>query len=135
MATEQQQPLVVSMPAGADLSGLQYQFVKIDTNEQAIEPTANTDNVVGVLQNTPSASGQVARVCVLGATKVVAESAFATPGTYITTSSSGTAILWAAGTDTTKYRLGRTWQVAAARGDVIMCMVNCIDTVKGLANL
>lgn len=51
-------------------SGLQYRFVKITGEHTAGLATANTDNVVGVLQNKPQAAGDAATVGVWGISKV-----------------------------------------------------------------
>lgn len=62
--------LTVSYVAGADLSALQYQAVKMNTSGQIVPVTAITDLVFGILQNAPE-SGQVASVAVEGISNVV----------------------------------------------------------------
>ena len=64
----------VTLVAGADLSALQYNFVKINSSGQAVACAAATDIPVGVLQNAPT-SGQEAEVLIVGGTKIVAGAA------------------------------------------------------------
>jgi hypothetical protein len=61
----------VSLVAAADLSALQYTFVKLDSDGQAAAVAATTDKPIGILQNDPT-SGQEAEVLVLGGSKLVA---------------------------------------------------------------
>jgi hypothetical protein len=61
----------VTLVAGADLSALQYTFVKLNSSGEAIAVAAATDVPIGVLQNAPT-SGQEAEVLVVGGTKLVA---------------------------------------------------------------
>lgn len=59
----------ISRVAAADLSALQFTFVKIDSNGKVAANTTAGAYVVGVLQNKPEA-GQIATVAVEGVTKV-----------------------------------------------------------------
>jgi len=78
-----------SYPAGADLSALQYTFVKM-SGTTVIAPTAATDKVVGVLLNKPT-SGRAATVAITGVVKVVASKAIAAGvPIYITASGQAT---------------------------------------------
>lgn len=61
---------VVNLPAAADLSANQYQFVKINSSGQAALAASAGEAVIGVLQNKPT-SGQVAQIMVQGITKVL----------------------------------------------------------------
>jgi hypothetical protein len=81
MATEAQQPLKISLEAAADLSALQYTFVKRDTNGRAVAVAAATDIPIGILQNKPKALGQMAEIVVIGISKVLVT----TTGTQFTT--------------------------------------------------
>ena len=65
-----------SRPAGADLSALQYHFVKLNASKEVVACDDITDKAYGVLQNAPI-SGEPARVKVIGETKVAAAAAIA----------------------------------------------------------
>lgn len=71
----------VSAAAGADLSALQYHFVKLNSSNQVVAAGAN-EKTLGILQNVPT-SGQTARVRVSGLSllKVAEATAF---GNYLT---------------------------------------------------
>lgn len=114
----------VTRVAGADLSALQYTFVKQNSSGQVVAVAAATDIPLGVLQNAPT-SGQEAEVLVVGGTKLKA-GATVTLGTHflLGTTSAGAATPLAAGTDTTKYILGVPLATAAS-GDVMSAVVNC----------
>jgi len=61
--------LDITLVAGADLSAIQYHFVKLDADGKAVACGANEVSI-GILQNTPE-SGEAARVRVLGTSKLV----------------------------------------------------------------
>jgi hypothetical protein len=63
--------LDVSMLVADDLSAYQYCFVKLSGNTTVTPCTGATDDVFGILQNKPNASGQVARVRVMGISRVL----------------------------------------------------------------
>lgn len=126
MTATWQEAVSASYPAGADLSALQYTFVKLDSSGNVVAVAAATDIPVGVLQNAPT-SGHTAEVLVIGGTKLVASAAISLPA-LIGTTSTGTAVKLAAGTDATKYILGQAegaQGIAGAAGDVISVFVNC----------
>ena len=87
-------PHDLSFPAGADLSAKQYNFVKLNTSGQVILAAAITDNVIGVLQNAPTAT-QAALVRLYGVTKVVLNATL-TAGTVVSSDANGKAIAAAA---------------------------------------
>lgn len=64
----QQDGIDITLPAAADLSTRQYHAVAIDTNGRAAL-SGSAGNVVGILQNKPSALGQAARVRIVGVSK------------------------------------------------------------------
>jgi hypothetical protein len=119
--------VVLSIPAGADLSAKQYTFVKI-SGTGVIAAAAATDIPVGVLLNDP-ASGETAAVAVSGVVKVKASAAI-TAGALFGTTSTGTAVTLAAGTDTTKFILGRAITAAGAAGDIITAAINCASPAR-----
>jgi hypothetical protein len=116
--------VVLSIPAGADLSAKQYTFVKL-SGSTVIAAAAATDLPIGVLLN-DAASGETAAVAVSGVVKLKASAAIAV-GALVGTTSTGTGVSLAAGTDTTKYILGRAITAAGAAGDIITVAVNCAN--------
>jgi hypothetical protein len=119
--------VVLSIPAGADLSAKQYTFVKI-SGTGVIAAAAATDIPVGVLLNDP-ASGETAAVAVSGVVKVKASAAIVA-GVLVGTTATGTAVTLVAGTDTTKYILGRAITAAGAAGDIITVAINCASPAR-----
>ncbi len=119
--------IVKSWPAGADLSGAQFKFVKLSSGT-VILCDAVTDIPAGVLQNKP-VSGRAAEVCLLGPTKVEADGAI-TEGDLIGTSADGQADTKVAGTDTTNYICGRALEAATGVGQIIEAVVNCVSPAR-----
>jgi len=119
----------VTLVAGADLSALQYTFVKLNSSGQAVAVSAATDVAIGVLQNKPT-SGQEAEVLIIGGTKIVA-SASATLGTALNigTTSAGKAVALAV-TDTTKYVFGVYLSAPGADGDIVTAAINCATPTR-----
>ena len=70
--------ITITLEAGADLSSLQYNLVKLDANGRAVVCDADSAGQVpiGVLQNKPDASGKAATILVVGVTKIEAGVAF-----------------------------------------------------------
>ena len=116
--------VVLSIPAGADLSAKQYTFVKL-SGSTVISAAAATDLPIGVLLNDP-ASGETAAVAVSGVIKLKASAAISV-GALVGTTSTGTGVSLTAGTDTTKYILGRAVTAAGAANDIITVAVNCAN--------
>lgn len=90
MATEN---ALKSIPyaAGADLSALQYTFVKLSADYTVVgSPAANGADALGILQNDP-VSGAAAAVAVNGQSKIKL-AATLTAGAKITCNASGAAI-------------------------------------------
>lgn len=116
--------VVLSIPAGADLSAKQYTFVKL-SGTTVISAAAATDLPIGVLLNDP-ASGETAAVAVSGVVKLKASAAIAV-GALVGTTSTGLGVSLTAGTDTTKYILGRAITAAGAANDIITVAVNCAN--------
>lgn len=115
----------ITLVAAADLSALQYTFVKLDSAGKAVAAAAATDIPIGVLQNAPI-SGQEAEVLIVGGTKIVAGAAIS-EGALVGTSSTGKAVALVAGTDTTKYVVGTLITESGASGDVVTAVVNCAN--------
>ena len=115
----------VTLVAAADLSALQYTFVKLNSSGQVAAAAAATDIPIGVLQNAPT-SGQEAEVLIVGGTKLVAGAAIS-EGALVGTSSTGKAVALVAGTDTTKYVVGTLLTESGASGDVVTAVINCAN--------
>lgn len=132
MATEAQQCLKVSYPAGADLSGLQYTAVKLNASGQAVGVAAATDRAVGILQNKPKAAGQMAEIVVVGVTKIVSGGAIPV-GSNVSFTATGKAQAPGTGVNgfggayvqATQQVVGYLYaQAAAANNDVTSAVVN-----------
>lgn len=119
--------VVLSIPAGADLSAKQNTFVKL-SGTTVISAAAATDLPIGVLVNDP-ASGETAAVAVSGIVKLKASAAISV-GALVGTTSTGLGVSLTAGTDTTKYILGRAITAAGAAGDIITVAVNCANIAR-----
>jgi hypothetical protein len=119
--------VVLSIPAGADLSAKQYTFVKI-SGTGVVSTAAATDAPIGVLLNDPK-EGETAAVAVSGVVKLKASAAIVA-GVLVGTTSTGTAVTLSAGTDTTKYILGRAITAAGAAGDIITVAINCASPAR-----
>jgi hypothetical protein len=117
----------VTLVAGADLSALQYNFVKLNSSGQAVACSGATDVPVGVLQNAPT-SGQEAEVLIVGGTKIVAGAAITVPNA-IGTGATGKAVALAT-TDTTKYVVGSLITASAADGNIVTAVINCANATR-----
>jgi len=80
--------------AAADLSDEQYFIVATNgTDDTAALAAADSDNIIGVLQNKPSAAGQMASVAIRGKVKVVRPATVSiAAGTWVTADSAGKAV-------------------------------------------
>lgn len=83
--------LNVPFGSGEDDSAAQFKGVTLDSNGHTIVQTSGGGNIVGVLQNKPTATQQ-ATVMVQGVTKMVAGAALTTPGTVLKVDTSGRAV-------------------------------------------
>lgn len=122
--------LKITLVAAADLSALQYTFVKLDSTGKAAACSALTDKPIGVLQNSPAA-GQEAEVVVIGGTKVKAGAAI-TEGAAVKTSAAGLAIPLTVGTDITHYLVGQCLVEVAASGEITTAVINCASAGRGV---
>lgn len=108
MSTKQAE-MVVSIPAGADLTGHLYKNVKLNSSGQIVLCSVDGENSVGVLQNEPNAAGRPALVAINGITKVKCAGAI-TAGAGFKTDNAGLA----AATGSTKTTLGYVLETGAA---------------------
>ena len=79
-----------SLPASADLSALQYTFVKLDVNGKVVGCTVAGEKTIGVLQNKPKL-GESAVIRPMGLSKVVASAAIAANDFLAVAGAGGTA--------------------------------------------
>lgn len=125
MAYEGFQINIEGLIAGADLSAAanQYKFVKMSSTDRTVVLCAAvTDIPIGVLQNTP-ASGDAAKVCAIGVTKVQGD-ADLTAGNIIGTSSDAQAAAYTVA-DTTKHQVGHVIVGNSAAAGLITAFVVC----------
>jgi hypothetical protein len=113
--------VVLSIPAGADLSAKQYTFVKI-SGTGVVSTAAVTDAPIGVLLNDPK-EGETAAVAVSGVVKLKASAAI-TAGAPIGTTNAGLGVTLVPGTDDTKYIVGRAITAAGAANDIITVAIS-----------
>jgi len=118
----------ITLVAGADLSALQYYFVKLNGSGQAVACAAATDQPIGVLQNTPI-SGAEATVVVVGGTKLVVNGAIAV-AKPLGTNATGKGDIKIPGTDTTEYTVGVAVTASTADADLITAIVNCASPTR-----
>ncbi len=116
----------ITRVAGADLSALQYTFVKLSTTDTVVTCTAATDIPIGVLQNAPT-SGQEAEILVVGGTKLTAGATIAIGNILGTTSAGAASVLTTS--DTTKYVLG-TAISGGASAEIITAVINCANPTR-----
>lgn len=106
--------------AGADLSALQYTFVKLDAAGKVVANTTSGGKVIGVLQNKPTI-GLACEVVHLGICPVLAGAAVAAAGAVMS-DAVGKAITAATVGSTIA---GSALETAAAANEVISVFVNC----------
>jgi len=106
-----------SYQVAGDISSLLFRFVKL-SGGTVVAAAAATDPVVGVLQNKPTAAGQVATVMVDGLSKCIASKAIAAGvPVYITSTGKVT------DTAASNKAVGIAEDAAAADGDVISVLL------------
>jgi hypothetical protein len=117
--------------AGADLSGAQYKFVKIDPADgDVVVADATTDRPVGVLQNDPEA-GQAAEVTITGGSKLVAGGS-ASAGEPLFTSASATGVTATYGEAASAMFVTGAFLEDAAAGEIVSVVVNCANLARGV---
>lgn len=122
MAFEGRQIPSSGLTASADLSAAQYKLVKMSGAKTVTTCAAVTDKPIGVLQNNP-VSGAAADVCLFGISKVVV-GASVTAGDTVGADTSGRAVTYAEGTDTTKFRLGIVIEASGAANGLATILVS-----------
>lgn len=125
MATEQPLFKVGTQLAGADLSALQYTFVKLNSSGQVVAASVLGEKVFGVLQNKPT-QGQPAEVTVIGVTKLVSSAAI-TAGDKLMTAANGKG---ATAATTGSTIVGVALETAGSgAADIISAAINCLTGV------
>lgn len=124
MAVEASQPLKHTFEAGADLSALQYHFVKLNSSGQVVAIAAITDIPIGVLQNKPSASGRAAEVVIMGITKIKSDEALDEAET-LGTSADGQGV----GNPGATVKIVGQVLKACASGEITTAVINCCNPV------
>ncbi len=114
------QLLTYSRKAGADLSALQYTFVKLDANGNVIGCGVTGEDSIGVLQNKPKL-GAPAVVGYAGVSKIVASAALAA-GARVATDATGKAkaavpLVQASGNGS--YSMGKLLDAASGAGSIV----------------
>jgi len=121
----------VTRTAGADLSGAQYKFVKLDNGTcNAVAVNGATDRPFGVLQNAPT-SGQAAEVTIVGGTKVQAGGT-ASVGQPLFSNASAVAVTLAFGTTGSAAYVVGTFVEDAASGAITSAVIDCANAGRGL---
>lgn len=111
----------ISLPAAADLSGQQHNFVLIAADGRVNVASAATDDIIGILQNKPAAAGRAARVRVAGVSKLEMGAAV-NEGDRLTSDSSGRGVA----TTTAANTISAMCLVASgAAGDVVKVLLPC----------
>jgi hypothetical protein len=106
-----------SFEAGADLSALQYHFVKLNSSGQVIAVAAITDTTIGILQNKPK-SGEAATVWMAGISKLRASAGIAA-GALVGPSANGR------GVGASGKPLGQALDTTTAEGQVNSVVFDC----------
>ncbi len=108
----------VSIPAGADLSALQFTAVKYGTGKTIVSATSAAAPIVGILQDKPAASGRAASVAISGIAKAKAGGVWAA-GDPLTATTGGALIKTTTNND---YIIGYAHEIAAS-GDIAQVLL------------
>jgi hypothetical protein len=116
---KEQSLVCISAPAGADLRTKQFYIVKIDSSGNAVLGAAKTDEVAGILQNTPN-TNEAASIAILGRSKCVTGAAVtALSQVGSDADGKGTAITVAAGGTVYNYRVGIATTASTAANGIV----------------
>ena len=116
----------ISVIAGADMSANQYKFVKLSADNTIVLCSGTTDDMLGVLQNKPK-SGEVARVRIMGVSRILVGASPLTYGTKVGTDANGTAVAKTA--DKSKY-LGVVVKGAGAAAESTVLVFGVMNTIS-----
>jgi hypothetical protein len=109
----------VTYAASADLSALQYYFVKLDSSLEVVACGANDEDMLGVLQNKPTAQGQEAEVRIDGVTKLKVNEAVAINQQLTPTSTGNAEVVDAAA----EFVTARAMSAATAQNDIVTAQI------------
>jgi hypothetical protein len=116
---------VVTVPASADLSALQFRFMTLDTAGKAAKPVGSTGPIYGVLQNKPNADGVAASIMVSGISKMRPTASTLGIGDLVASSTAGEPIPVAAG----DFTVGRVVRGSSgSTGRIISVQIEPIGT-------
>jgi hypothetical protein len=122
-------PHVISYVAGADLTGKEGHFVKLNSDGEVILVAAATDRAIGVLRDGNPEGGTVGVYQGYGIVPVSSDATGIAIGDLIGVSADGQAVKLTAGTDTTKYIHGVAQEASTAAGELISVAI-VIPTAK-----
>ena len=120
----------ISLPAGVDLSGRQFELMQLNGAGEAISVALLAENAIGVLTNAPTADG-TARVCVSGVTRVKTGEAIAINET-IGNGADGAGTAPKAGKNPVNpnFVYGTALATSGGANEVISCLVNFESPTK-----
>lgn len=122
-------PQVISYEAGADLTGAEGKFVKLQTDGTVILCSAATDRAIGVVRDGNVLGATVGVYQGFGIVPVSASNGSIAVGDLVGVTSGAQAVKLVAGTDTTKYIHGVAQEASTATGDLISVAI-VIPTAK-----
>ncbi len=108
----------ITVTSGADMTGKRFHAVKMQTNGTVALASSAGEVCVGALQNSPSASGKIARVRINGVSKVVVGAAVE-EGAELSANTSARYVTASAG----DYVHAVALEPSSADGDIIRAMV------------
>lgn len=114
----------IPFQAAVDMSDWQFRGVKIDANGQIAKISAVTDIPLGILQDKPGAQGRAGCVMLDGVSKMVAGANLA-KGDRVGIDTTGRAVAYIAGTDTTKYAIGTVLEDNSVANGLVTVMFDC----------
>jgi len=123
------QSIIITLTANADLSSKQYYFVELDADGKVGACNAATDRPIGVLQNTPDASGKAATVMVVGISKISSDAAL-DENNLIGPSADGQADKKIPGTDTSEFICGTMLTATGGAGEIGTAAINCASPAR-----
>jgi len=122
MATEGNLLYIPGMSAGADLSTKQFHLMKLDSSARAVAAAAASDELIGVLQDKPSAANQAAAVAYSGKSKVAIGDTVSI-GDKLYSDGNGKGIPFATAAGDTDWIIGIALE-AGVNGDIISVQLN-----------
>lgn len=120
MSVQQPGLRIGSLVANGDLSGNQFNFVKLNASGKVIVASAAGEGVIGVLQNKPTAN-QPCEIMVNGISKVKVGAAV-TAGAQIMTNASALAITAATAGSAV---VGFILETAGGANEIVSAFINC----------